>query len=83
MNARCEVLNVAVPPKKQAGERLGTYDVDVDEGDMSAAARFLGWNPCPCRRPPLSSSAIKDLDDQAGQCACDSAASMRLWCMLS
>jgi hypothetical protein len=78
MNARCEVLNVAVPPKKQAGRRLGAYDVDIDEGDMSAAARFLGWNPCPRRRPLLSSPATKDVDDQDDQCACDSAAAMRL-----
>jgi hypothetical protein len=32
---------------------LGTYDVDVDEGDMSAAARFLDGTPVPVANPRL------------------------------
>jgi len=53
MEARCKLINVAVPPKKQVAERLGLYDVDVDQGDMSAAARFLDKTPVPVADPRL------------------------------
>jgi hypothetical protein len=72
-------------PLKSRQKRLGLrwwYDVDVDEVDMCSGS-FSWMEPLSRRTPPLSSPAIKDLDDQDGQCGCHPAAAMPFWCMLS